>query len=489
MSENIARLSKEHHAAVEHTETLLKSSSKNRFINIFKISPLKSPRSSTNSMEKSEELRPGFTKVGTNPADRARLSDESQHAPLTITDIKPQELTATTIVDRIIDATGETDAEKLVSEWQAELEETKKEGKEPQTAPTELLYARRNTIDETIEVDQNWFSYSHDEEEEHIVGEWSKCADDIIPVPKRYSYYGRKAGLDELQCSPAAEKGIFVRKKDTVDSWDKHVANVPDTSSPRTPTANGHNTGYGENEHVEKFHTVHTFLPIMEEYVTELGEVIQDTGNIQTTELDNPEMEVDNDQVDDDLRDDASANSVHPSSKLLVYTELLQQLYDQGVPTPEGVQFYVNRKITEALLAHEEKFHRPISARRLETPKSVQFGHVLITDPVLVSYSLQVVRLMYYAILFFAALAGPKSFFVWVWKMAVIFGVYEIVTRELGWKNEQTPDLLFEPLHHGVEELLGKGEDAAMCLGYTLGPFITGIVRGIVDGDDAEVEE
>jgi hypothetical protein len=282
MSENVARLSKEHHAAVECAETPLKSSSKNRFINIFKISPLKSPRSSTDSMEKSEELRPRFTKVGTKPADRARLSDESQHALLTITDIKPQELTATTVVDRIVDATGETDAEKLVSEWQAELEETKEEGKEPKTAPTELLYARRNTIDEMIEVDQNWFSYSHDEEEEHIVGEWSKCADDIIPVSKRYSYYGRKAGLDELQCSPVAEKGISVRKKDTVDSWNKHVANVPDTSSPCTPTTNGHNTGYGENEHVEKFHTVHIFSPIMEEYVTELGEVIQDTGNIQT---------------------------------------------------------------------------------------------------------------------------------------------------------------------------------------------------------------
>lgn len=489
MSESMARLSKEHLAAVERAETPVKSSTKNRFINISKVSPRKSPGSSTESIEKDEELRPGFTKVEINPADRARLSDESQHALLTITKIKPHELIATTAVDRIIDATGETDAEKLVNEWQTELEEAK-EGKEPQTAPTELPYAHRNSINEMLEVDPNWFSYSHDEEEERIVGKWSKRADNITPLSKLYSYYGRKAGLDELQSSPATEKGISARKEGIVDSWDKHVADVSDTSSPRTATANGHSTGHGEHEDVKMPHTVQTFSPIIEEYATELGEVAQDTNNIQATELGSPAMEDENDQVDHELGDDASVNSIHSSSKLLFNTELLQQLYDQGVPTPEGVQFYVNRKITEALLAHEEKFHRPICARHLEPPKSVQFGTVLITDPALVSYSLQAVRLMYYAMFFFAALAGPKSFFVWVWKMAVIVGVYEIVTRKLGWKDERTPDLLLEPLHHGFEDFLGKSENAAMRLGHTLGPFITGILREIVDGDDAqEMEE
>ena len=224
MSENMARLSKEHYAAVERAETPAKSSPKNRFINIFKTSPHKSPQISTDNIDKEEKLGPGFTKVGINPADRARLSDELPDDSLTITGIKPQEIIAPTVVDRIIDATGETDAEKLVSEWQAELDEAKEKEKERQTAPTKLPYVCRNTIDEMLEVDPNWFSYSHDEEEERIVGEWSKRTDHINPVSKRYSYHGRKAGLNESQSSPVAEKGISVRKEDTVDFWDKHVA-------------------------------------------------------------------------------------------------------------------------------------------------------------------------------------------------------------------------------------------------------------------------
>jgi hypothetical protein len=240
---------------------------------------------------------------------------------------------------------------------------------------------------------------------------------------------------------------------------------------------------------VEKPYIFQTISPIMEEYVTKMDETVQDTRNIQTTDLGSLAVEDDNPELDDNLENGASLNSTQSSSKLLVNTELLRQFYKQGVPTPEGVQFFVNRKIAEAIVAHEEKYHRPISDRCREAPKSIKFGPVLIKGPILISCSRKAVRLMYYILLFCAALVEPKAFFVSVWKMTVIFGAYEIVGREFGWKDEQTPDLLLEPLHYLVVGLLGKGEDAAMRLGYTLGPFVGGIMRGIVDGDDGDEAE
>jgi hypothetical protein len=165
----MARLSKEYHAAVERAKTPVKSPFQNRFTNIFKSSPRKSPRSSVDSIDKGESIRPRFVKAGLHPEDKARLSDGSLHSPLTMPEVKPQELTAPTAADKAIDATGNTDAEQLVREWQAELEEKKEEKKGQQMTPTKLLYGRRNTIDEMLDVGSNWFSHSRDDEKKKKV--------------------------------------------------------------------------------------------------------------------------------------------------------------------------------------------------------------------------------------------------------------------------------------------------------------------------------
>jgi len=83
-------------------------------------------------------------------------------------------------VDKVIDATGNTDAEQLVREWQAELEEKKEEKKGQQMMPTKLLYGHRNTIDEMLDIGSNWFSHSRDDEKkEGMIPSWSRRVNDI----------------------------------------------------------------------------------------------------------------------------------------------------------------------------------------------------------------------------------------------------------------------------------------------------------------------
>jgi hypothetical protein len=556
----MARLSKEHYAAVERAETPVKSSTKNRFTNIFKSSSRKSsPDSSVNTAERNPKLKPGVLEVGLHAADMARLSNvdgtqeegASSPFPLTMEDAKPQELVSWTAVDKTLDLSGTTNAEELVDEWQAELEKKKEDHKlenarssggrrseipslrttgghwsrcphsedeeggivdswdkhmadissqsnprsfknrkadlcgqkEDRKPYANLEDARHHTMDELVEVDPEWLSYSPEEDEKGMIDPWSKRVDGVFPKSTHYSHYDRESSLGSIRSFRATEKVTSV-SKNTVNSPEEYVAGVLGTRCTSTPKADQLCSGREEHSDIEMYRTAQTFSPIMEEYITELGEIIQENRVMDTEELDVKIAEEDVTQVESDLDDDASLDSIPSPSKLIVDTALLQQLYEHGVPTPEGVQFYVNRKIQEAIHAHENKLHTPFSHRHIHAPKALKIGPILITDPALVSYTTQAIRLIHYAILFATTVAGPKTFFVWVWKMAIFCGVYEVVTRELGWKDEETPDLLLEPLYHGFKELLGVGENAALRLGYMLGPFIGEIVKGVVDGDE-----
>jgi hypothetical protein len=351
-------------------------------------------------------------------------------------------------------------------------------------------YFRHHTMDEMVKVNPEWLNYSPEEDENGTNNHWSRRVDDVYPKSAHYSRSNRVSWLDSARSSRAVEKGTPIGN-DTVDSEEERETEALVIRSPSTPTTDRLCVGEDKHNDIGPYHTTaKTFSPIMEEYTTELGEIIQDNRVMNTGGLGVTTAEHDITQVDGDLDEDASIDSIPSPSRFIVDTALLQQLYEHGVPTPEGVQFYVNRKIQEAIHAHENKLHTPSSHRHIDVPKALKVGPILITDPILVSHATQAVRLIYYAILFAAAIAGPKTFFVWVWKMAIFWCVYEIVTREFGLKDEEAPDLLLEPLHHGVEELLGMGENAALRLGYMLGPFIGGIVKRVVDDDEeSEAEE
>jgi hypothetical protein len=566
MSEPMARLSKEYYAAVERAETPVKSSTRNRFTNIFKSSPRKgSPGSSIDAVERDDKLKVGVVKLGLQAAGRAHLGDfegtqeqgASSSSPLTMEDAKPQEFVSWTAIEKTLDLSGTADAEELVDEWQAELEAKKEEHKTEDARrsggrPSEVSsirttsgnwsrfpnskdeeggvvdswdkhmadissqsnprsfrnrkvvpgqkeglnpyadpeYVRHHTLDEMVKVDPEWLSYSLEEDEKGTIDPRSNREDDINPKPTYYSRSNCESGLDSARSSRAVENGT-PNSNITIDSREKHVTKALDTHSPSTQTTDRLCTEEEENNDIELHRTTaQTFFPIMEEYTTELGEIIQGNRILDTGDLNVTAAEIDITQVNSDLEDDASVGSIPSPSKLIVDTALLQQLYEHGVPTPEGVQFYVNRKIQEAIHAHEDSFHTPSSHRQIDVPTALKVGPILITDPTLVSHAIQAIRLMYYAILLAAAIAGPKTFFVWVWKIAIFWGIYEVVTREFGWKDDGAPDLLLEPLHNGVEELLGMSENAALRLGYMLGPFIGGIVKSVMNEDEgSEVEE
>ncbi|KAF2794301.1 hypothetical protein K505DRAFT_361182 [Melanomma pulvis-pyrius CBS 109.77] len=463
------------------------ASAKKRFSDIFKSSPRSSPG------RKEIVLDRGVEKVGLFPvnkngrfnANESRQDDASREnlrSPSAESEAKSEDIKIPNEVDKTMDPSGATNAQDLVGQWQAELHEqngkARREAEASAKHQADLAQSERK---------------------------------DRLAVTKLM-------GGREIHVGPA-EEVRQVRQRDAARANEgilapfvKHLDDIEDPASSLYPkggqSASHEDRGGVQGNYInDAGHTAHDEHVVdrsnfvLEDPIMHTGGIVQDFKTLKMNPIKEDIGQEEEDDVsvvqdpitavDHDLSDHSSIVSEQSAPESSHDNEFFRELYRTGMPTVEGVQYYVNRKVQEVLDEHEDKYHHLSHVRRHynTAPMDIKVGPVYIVDPVTASFSQHLMFSIYLSMLFFAALKGPKEFVVWVWRMAVILGTYEIYTRKMGWKDEQKPDVLLVPAYYALEELVKVGEDTVLRVGFLLESIASGTSQNALDTDEEEDTE
>ena len=172
--------------------------------------------------------------------------------------------------------------------------------------------------------------------------------------------------------------------------------------------------------------------------------------------------------------EEADASNIHLNN-------CLNEADEFRVSTQEYIRMYIDSKIKEAIQAHETKHHATTLLRHnaKALPANIKIGPLYILNQQLTSLARSTVLLMYFGIALFLALAGPRISFLWAWKVVTVLSIYEIATRELGWKDDEAPDVILEPVKRGIDALVYVYGNTTMRLGFWVEDVVVKMARGV----------
>lgn len=169
-------------------------------------------------------------------------------------------------------------------------------------------------------------------------------------------------------------------------------------------------------------------------------------------------------------------------------------IFDDNDSLSRGIREYVASKIAEAVVEQERRIHALVPAtpsqmlitfkfdgamnagdlfqgienhsptfNLLEGPKYI--GPMAISHPRLASNIQSLAIAMYVVIVSGAALLGPKTLGLALWRIAVMLVVYVATGRHLGWCEDAQKEVLLAPVAYIIGVIRGSGKDVASRLG------------------------
>ncbi|KAF1962630.1 hypothetical protein CC80DRAFT_541785 [Byssothecium circinans] len=86
-----------------------------------------------------------------------------------------------------------------------------------------------------------------------------------------------------------------------------------------------------------------------------------------------------------------------------------------------------------------------------EVPSSA-IGPFVIHSASTATQVYQVITVLYIAILFIAAIIGPKAFALTAWRLGLFFATYEMARQQLGWNHRGARDVVVGPMKKAIEK-------------------------------------